>query len=464
MRAPKFKDFIVEAPQNKKYKILVVSADPEPANQKLFRTARRITEEAEKAGHKVYVVQVEGAFINYEDGVYKIFNEGDEKGFEISRLDTVAIVRGSVRLKKSYLDLVTRLEKTGITMVNSRDTIEISSDKYRSYIRLMDFGLTQPKTALIPNEDNWKKAFESLETQYPIIMKTLEGSKGVGVLFIESERQIESLIQLLYSQNEDIDLLIQEYIKTDGDIRVIVLGGKIIAAMKRSVVEGDFRSNVSQGAEVKEYELSELEIEQCLLASKAIDGAFTAVDFIPSKNPKKDPPYILEVNHSAGTEGIEKATKRNIVKLVVDHFTDETFRYPVSTQCGWLEILNIKPFGELVAKFDTGNGASAPTIHAEELKVNGKKVTWKLNGKTITSDINRIVNVDVGGLNNYSEKRYAVNLNMEFAGSEYSDIEFLLDDREEKSSVLLNRKVLRMLNVAVNPNRRYVVTTKYSLD
>tara|TARA_B100001778_G_scaffold85201_1_gene69174 strand:- start:61 stop:1110 length:1050 start_codon:yes stop_codon:yes gene_type:complete len=349
-------------------------------------------------------------------------------------------------------------------MVNSRDTIEISADKYRSYVRLMDFGLTQPKTALIPNEDNWRRAFESLETQYPIIMKTLEGSKGVGVLFIESERQIESLIQLLYSQNEDIDLLIQEYIKTDGDIRVIVLGGKIIASMKRGVVEGDFRSNVSQGAQVAEYELSELEIEQCLLATKAIDGVFTAVDFIPSKNPKKDPPYILEVNHSPGTEGIEKATKRNIVKLVVDHFADEKFRYPVSTQCGWLEILNIKPFGELVAKFDTGNGASAPTIHAEELKVNGKKVTWKLNGKTITSDIKRIVNVDVGGLNNYSEKRYAVNLTMEFAGSEYSNIEFLLDDREEKSSVLLNRKILRMLNVAVNPNRRYVVTTKYSLD
>ena len=84
--------------------------------------------------------------------------------------------------------------------------------------------------------------------------------------------------------------------------------------------------------------------------------------------------------------------------------------------------------------------------------------------KTITSDIKRIVNVDVGGLNNYSEKRYAVNLTMEFAGSEYSDVEFLLDDREEKSPVLLNRKILRMLNVAVNPNRKYVVTTKYSLD
>ena len=399
MKAPKFKEFISEAPENKKYKILVVSADPAPAKQKLFRTARRITEEAEKLGHKVYVVQVEGAFIDYEDGVYKIYNQGDKKGFEIDRSNTVAIVRGSVRLKKSYLDLVSRLEKTGVCMVNSRDTIEISSDKYRSYVKLMDFGLTQPKTALIPNEDNWRKAFESLETDYPIIMKTLEGSKGVGVLFIESERQIE----LLYAQNEDIDLLIQEYIKTDGDIRVIVLGGKIIASMRRAVVEGDFRSNVSQGAEVAEYELSELEVEQCLLAAKSIDGLFTAVDFIPSKNPKKDPPYILEVNHSPGTEGIEKATKRNIVRLVVEYFANEENRHPVSTQCGYLEILDIKPFGELVAKFDTGNGASAPTIHAEELKVNGKKVTWKLNGKTITSDIIREVNVDVGGLNNYSE-------------------------------------------------------------
>ena len=135
MKAPKFKDFLVEAPENKKYKILVVSADPAPAHQKLFRTARRIVEEAEKAGHKVYVVQVEGAFINYENGVYKIFNEGDEKGFEIDRSNTIAIIRGTVRLKKSYLDLVSRLEKTGVCMVNSRDTIEVSADKYRSYVR-----------------------------------------------------------------------------------------------------------------------------------------------------------------------------------------------------------------------------------------------------------------------------------------------------------------------------------------
>ena len=464
MRAPKFKEFLSEAKSNNKYKVLVVSAEPESANQKLFRTARRIVEECEKAGHKVYVVQVEGAFINYEDGVYKIFNEGDEKGFEINRSDTIAIVRGSVRLKKSYLDLVSRLEKTGICMVNSRDTIEISSDKYRSYVKLMDFGLTQPKTALIPNEDNWRKAFESLETTYPIIMKTLEGSKGVGVLFIESERQIESLIQLLYSQNEDIDLLIQEYIKTDGDIRVIVLGGKIIASMKRAVVEGDFRSNVSQGAEVKEYELSELEIEQCLLTSKAIDGSWTAVDFIPSKNPKKDPPYILEVNHSPGTEGIEKATKKNIVKLIVEHFSNKQNRYSTPTQCGYLETVSIKPWGDMVAKFDTGNSVYS-VIHGEDIKISGDKVSFTLMGKRKTFPLEKTYNVKVGSIRRHNEERPVIKLDIEFAGSLYREELFGIDDRTEMGTeVLLTRRIMSDMNVLINPARKYVVTTKYSLE
>jgi len=414
-----FKSFITEQ-KDEKYKVVVISAEPD--NNKLFHTAQRIVDEAKKSGHEVYVVKVEGAIITYDNG-YKIFNADDKDGFEINS-DTVAIVRGSVRLKKSYLDLLTQLEKIGVCMVNSRETVSISSDKYRTYLKLQDYGLTQPKTVLIPNADTWKQALESLDSKFPIIMKTLEGSKGVGVLFIESERQIESLVQLLYSQNDDVDLLIQEYIKTDGDIRVIVLGGKVIASMKRDVVEGDFRSNVSQGAKVKEYELTELEIEQCLLAAKAIDGSWTAVDFIPSKNPKTKPPYILEVNHSPGTEGIEKATGKNVVKQVIDFYSNPDNRYAVPTQCGYFEIVNIKPFGDVVAKFDTGNGASASTIHTDKLEVKGKNVTWTYNDKTITSKIQRVAKVDVGGLNDYSEERYAVLLDFDFAGSSIKILSF----------------------------------------
>ena len=454
----KFSEFITEA-KDDKYRILVVSAEPD--NNELFHTAQRFVDEGKKSGHQVYVVKVEGAIINYDNGTYKIYNIDDDKGFEINSNDTVAIVRGSVRLKKSYLDLLSRLEKIGVCMVNSRETVELSADKYRTYVKLQDFGLTQPKTVLIPNADTWKEALESLDSKFPIIMKTLEGSKGIGVLFIESERQIESLVQLLYSQNEDVDLLIQEYIKTDGDIRVIVLGGKVIASMKRDVVEGDFRSNVSQGAKVKEYPLTELEVEQCLLAAKAIDGSWTAVDFIASKKPKTEPPYILEVNHSPGTVGIEKATGNNIVKEVVDFYSNPDNRYSVPTQCGWEEIVTVKPFGDLIAKFDTGN-ARYSVIHAEDVKVNGKKITFTHGDKTITTNlVGDYVSITGGG----EDKRYLVDLDFEFAGSSYGKITFGLDNRDDfNTDVLLNRKTMRMLNVMINPQRKYVVTTKYVLD
>jgi ribosomal protein S6--L-glutamate ligase len=454
----KFKSFITEA-KEKKYSILVISSETSPGKKPLHHTARRFVDEVKPAGHNIYIVQVEGAIITYDNG-YKIFNADDKDGFEITN-DTVAIVRGSVRLKKSYLDLLSQLEKIGVCMVNNRETVEISSDKYRTYLKLQDYGLTQPKTVLIPNEDTWKQALESLDSKFPIIMKTLEGAKGVGVLFIESERQIESLVQLLYNQNENVDLLIQEYIKTDGDIRVIVLGGKIIASMKREVIKGDFRSNVSQGAKVKEYSLTELEVEQCLLAAKAIDGSWTAVDFIPSKNPNKIPPYILEVNHSPGTEGIEEATGKNIVKEVINFYSNPDNRYAVPTQCGYEEVVNIKPFGEMIAKFDTGNPVLS-VLHAEEIKIRRKKITFSLNGKKITANLVKTYTVDTGG---GEDDRPVIKLDMEFAGTLYKDVMFGLNDRTEMGTdVLLNRYTMNRFNVMVNPQRKYIVTTKYVLD
>ena len=453
-----FKSFITEA-KNEPYRILVISSETSSGKKPLHHTARRFVDEVKLAGHNIYIVQVEGAIITYDNG-YKIFNADDKDGFEITN-DTVAIVRGSVRLKKSYLDLLSQLEKIGVCMVNNRETVEISSDKYRTYLKLQDYGLTQPKTVLIPNEDTWKQALESLDSKFPIIMKTLEGAKGVGVLFIESERQIESLVQLLYSQNENVDLLIQEYIKTDGDIRVIVLGGKIIASMKREVVEGDFRSNVSQGAKVKEYSLTELEVEQCLLTAKAIDGSWTAVDFIPSKNPKKTPPYILEVNHSPGTEGIEEATDKNIVKEVIDFYSNPDNRYAVPTQCGYEEVVNIEPFGEMIAKFDTGNPVFS-VLHAEDIKIKGKKITFSFNEKTITTNLVKTYTVDTGG---GEDARPVIKLDMEFAGTLYKDVMFGLNDRTEMGTdVLLNRYTMNRFNVMVNPRRKYVITTKYVLD
>ena len=448
-----FKSFITEE-NSEKYRILVISA--EPNNAKLFHTAQRVTDEANKLGHEVYVVKVEGAYIEYDNG-YKIYNADDDNGFEISDENTVAIVRGSVRLKQSWLDLLKQKEKIGVCMVNSRQTVATSSDKYRTYLKLQDFGLTQPKTVLIPDVNGVDKAVEILDKKFPSILKTLEGSKGVGVLFIESERSLKSIIQLLFSQNEDVDLLIQEYIKTDGDIRVIVLGGKVIASMKRAVIEGDFRSNVSQGAKVKEYDLTDFEIEQCLLAAKAVDGIWTAVDFIPSSDKENKPPYILEVNHSPGTEGIEEATNKNIVKIVVKHFSNPKNRYSVPNVCGFYETLDIKPFGKLVGKFDTGN-AQYSVLHADDVKADGKQITFTHHGKTVkTKNYGKYTSVTGGG----DDERYIVRFDIKFAGTTYRDVEFGLDNRDKMGTeVLLNRKMMSKMNVMVNPRRKFIVTTK----
>jgi len=450
-----FKSFITEA-KNEDYKVVVLSVEH---GDKAI-TSKRIKEEAVKLGLSNYVVGINGSHIEFNDGTYSLHELGDEKGFEISRDNTVVFIRGTPT-KDSALNIISELEKIGICVVNNRTTISTAADKYRTYIKLKDYGLTQPKTELIPDEETLETVVNNLDTKFPIILKTLRGSKGIGVLFIESERALTSIVQLMYKTDSNADLLIQEYIKTDFDVRVIVLGGKVIATMRREVVDGDFRSNFSQGSKVKPYKLTELEVEQSLLASKALDGMLTAVDFIASKNPKTIPPYILEVNSSPGTEGIEEANNKNIVKEFLEYFKNPTNRRTSPVQCGWLEVVNVHPFGELEAKFDTGN-ALYPVIHAENIKINGKQITFTHGDKDITTKLmGEYTSVTGGG----DDKRPLVELEFEFAGSNYGKVQFGLDNRDRlNTDVLLNRKIMRMLNIMVNPARKYVITTKYVLD
>jgi len=459
MKAPKFKEFITEA-KNEKYRLLIITDEPEKA--KTFHTANRLQEEAEKLGWKHYLYRLTGGYTSYEDGIFRLHNKEDEKGFEVSRNDTIAIIRGSVVRKDSWLDIVSSLEKHSICVVNSRQSINICTDKYRTSLRLADYGIKQPKTVLVNDPEKAVLAFDKLDSKFPVIMKTLRGSKGVGVLFVESEKSLDSIVQLIYKQDEDTDLLLQEYIQTDYDVRVLVLGGKVLATMKRPVIEGDFRSNVSQGSKPEKIKLTEIEIEASLLAAKAVNGVWTAVDFIPSKNREKDPPFVIEVNSSPGTEGIEEASGQNISKEIIQFFANKKNWIKVPSECGYKEVVSIKPFGEIVAKFDTGN-SGMPVIHADNMKVIGKQVKWSLLGKTITSDIIRKEEISVGGLRDYDENRYVIKLDVEFLGGMY-ETEFTLDNREDRTPILFDREFMSRVNVMVNPDRKYVVTTKFSLE
>ena len=459
MQVPKFREYITEAKKDF-LKLLIITDEPEEA--KTFHTADRLREECDKLKYPHYLFKLTGGYTTYNDGVRRFHNKDDKKGFEIDS-DTVAIIRGSITRKDSWLDFVSILERANVCCVNNRQSINICADKYRTSLRLADYGLTEPKTILINDPEKSVELVEEAGLKFPIILKTLRGSKGVGVLFVDTEKGLDSIVQLIHKQDEDTDLLAQQYIKTDYDVRVHVLGGKVIAAMKRPVIEGDFRSNVSQGSVPEKIELTELEIEESLRAAKAVNGHWSAVDFIPSKNREKEPPFMLEVNSSPGTEGIEDATKLNISNIVISYFANKDNRYKTPTECGYKEVVTIKPFGEIVAKFDTGN-SGMPVIHADKYKVDGKQIRWSLLGKTVTSDIIRKEEISVGGLRDYDETRYVIKLDVEFAGGLYKDVEFTLDDRDERTLILFDRAFMNKLNVMVNPQRKYVITTKYSIE
>jgi len=239
-----FKSFITEE-KSEDYRLIVLSNKNEsPKESEYFHTAERFIEESKSLDIPSFVLFVESGKIL--DG--KAYQLGDKKGFEISSDNTLAIVRGAVAKRDAWMDMVSQLEKMGISCVNSRSTVQMCSDKYWTALRLADAGVPTPKTALVQNEKSLQESLDVIGEEYPLILKTLRGSKGVGVIFIESRRQLSSLLQLLWKQDETTEILVQSYIKSDFDVRVLVLGGKIQAAMRRGVVEGDFRSNVSQGA------------------------------------------------------------------------------------------------------------------------------------------------------------------------------------------------------------------------
>ena len=445
-----FKSFITES-KDEKYRVVILTV--EHGDKSI--TAKKLSKEATKLGLQNTIINFDGATLRYDDGNHFIHGMDDEKGFQVNSSDTIIFVRGTPT-KDSHLDLISEFERLGYCVVNNRTTINICADKYRNYVRLKDYGLTQPKTVLIPNKDMIDFSLEALDTKFPIIMKTLRGSKGVGVLFVESKRSLDSIVQLIYKTDEDSDLLIQEYIETKFDVRVLVLGGRVIATMQRDVVDGDFRSNYSQGGNVSSFKLTSMEEKQCVLATKAVDGIFTAVDFIPSKNREKNPPYILEVNSSPGTDGIEEANNINISKEILTYFMNPATRHSVPNQCGYNEVVEIEPFGELVAKFDTGNSVLS-VLHADDIKVTGNKITFTNGGKKITTNLVKEYEAQTGA---GVDERYVVKLNLTFSGSTY-EFMFGLDDRTKMGTdVLLNRFVMNKLNVMVNPQRKFLVTTK----
>ena len=287
-------------------------------------TADDFIDEGENLGLKGYKVDVSGAYSELDSGGKRfIYGIDDDKGFLVDE-NTIVFVRAPVTRRKSWMDLLTQLERGGVCCVNNRHCMESTSDKYRTSLILAENNLNQPKTVLIHHQDRALDAFDRMKSKYPIILKTLTGSLGVGVVKIETEESLSATTQLLYKLDPNMGVLLQDFVEADYDVRAHVIAGKFYGAIKRPIVKKDFRSNVALGSKPEVLKLTQLEIDHVERAPKVVDGLWVGVDFIPAKNREKDSPIFIEINSTPGTKGYKKATKENIAKDILTTFKDRT--------------------------------------------------------------------------------------------------------------------------------------------
>ncbi len=329
-----FKSFITEEEdKDEPYKLLILSShDPHDPNV----TGPLIRKKASELGIEVFLAEFNGMYMEDkgkdqlvysfpvdEEGAYEPPGMKDDgvkydKPFRINPENTLVMSRGTgVGAKTgnmSWRVACINLESQGYTLINPIECHDICIDKWYNQIVFKKEGIRTPKTVLVRHSEGAKEAAERLGGKFPMILKTAVGSRGVGVIWVESLKSLHSIVQLLYREDEFVDVILQEYIKTDYDVRVIIAAGKIMGAMKRPVVGDDFRSNVSQGSEPEVYELTEIEAEQSLRAAESVKGQLVGVDFIPAKNRDKESPYFIEVNSTPGLLGIEAVLSKTKAK------------------------------------------------------------------------------------------------------------------------------------------------------
>ena len=338
-----FKKFIKEDDGEENYKLLILSHDdPNDPNE----TAPLVRDTAKKLGLKVYLAEFMGSYME-DDGDDKLFysypisKKGAvtlpgmkddvtyDKPFKINPNDTLIMARGlnSIKGCVSWWTMARTLEHSGFKMVNSVLCNEICNDKWYNQIIFQRNNIKTPDTVLIRHSEGANFSADKLDGKFPMILKTSVGSQGIGVMWIESAKSLHGIVQLLYRENEYIDILLQEYIKTKYDVRVIVCSGEIIGAMKRPVIEGDFRSNVSQGSKPIPHKLTKLEESESLAVAAAVDGTIVGVDFIPAQDRINERPYFIEVNATPGLIGIDEALKGDgsVVEKILLKFKNKQY-------------------------------------------------------------------------------------------------------------------------------------------
>jgi ribosomal protein S6--L-glutamate ligase len=276
----------------------------------LYSTAR-LKESALSRGHDVAVVDYLRCYMDITARRPKVLFRGEEvrPHAVIPRIGATYTFYGTA--------VVRQFEMADIFSLSSSDGISRSRDKLRSLQLLSRAGVGLPTTSFAHATQDIDGLLDVVGGA-PVVVKLLEGTQGLGVVLAETKKAAESVISAF--RQLDANILVQEFIKEakGADIRAFVVGGKVVAAMRRQGAPGDFRSNLHRGGSAEAVKLSPSERSHAVRAAKAMGLNVAGVDLIQSS----DGPMVLEVNSSPGLEGIEAASGVDIAEQIIEFIED----------------------------------------------------------------------------------------------------------------------------------------------
>ncbi len=288
------------------------------ARNKNLYSHQRIVEAAKARGHQIRIISPLACYMNITSNSPSMHYRGGEI---LTDIDAV-IPRIGASITFYGTAVVRQFEMMGVYALNSSIAISRSRDKLRSLQLLGRKGVPLPTTGFAHSPLDTEDLI-SMVGGVPLIIKLLEGTQGKGIVLAETKTAARSVITAF--KQMDANFLVQEFIKEAGgeDIRCMVLGGKVVAAIKRIAKEGEFRSNLHLGGEAEVVKLTKQERKIAIDATKIMGLDMAGVDIIRSEKG----PLVLEVNSSPGLEGAEKTTSIDIAEKMIIHLEEALDRH-----------------------------------------------------------------------------------------------------------------------------------------
>lgn len=468
--------------------IIIFTNDDDPKNNKTLNNLYDAIKALKKAGKKVPTLHVfiasDMTYETDEDNILSITDGEETLDFEdLNNTNTLVFSRLGVQGEDNCEHVVGMLQDRGFLVLNPVRYSELASNKYDTAVLLEKAEIPQPNFTLMTYDILYdeKLFMESMKKVYPkwdkdpdknkdfeLVVKILDGHGGTGVFMCDGKKLI-AILQAIFAIDNERQLIIQKKEEADGgDIRVHVLTLRskqiILAAMKRVKMSGDFRSNVSLGAEAEPVKLTPEQEQIALKTAKISHLPWCAVDIMPlvkGSNPELGDNVVLEINASPGTAGITEVIKHNFINVLLNELTEPKEFSLQDKTAGYVESVEIsmgdKPL-TLLAKLDTGNGTAASHMEVGKIKEEGENVTFNFNGKTYKEKIFGYSNAVTGS---QTHKRPIIHIKSIKLGQRIlSDVPMaLVENRNKKSTnVLLNRELLTWFGYIVSPYQTHILT------